>query len=195
MEQQGILSEQVSQALRALLELSSTAPPVRENEVVNWFALECLLSQIDRNSPLFSPAQIGIEVAVPQLEGRGGKRKHPDVRKDLVVWPSPRMTCWSEEGLPAHWPMLILEFKVSWWRDDTPTKVSQKLVEGRASDIAWLQDAVAYWDRMLGFSVAVDARATPWAIDVARVTAEGVERHWWLENDGLHGHHFRRAET
>jgi hypothetical protein len=187
MDEHAAFSEQVSLALQDLFELSRDAPPVRENEIVNWFALDCLQSHLAPGRPLYSIAQVGIEVAVPQTEGRGGSRKYPDVRKDLVVWRRPRSACWSKDtGHPVHWPLAVLEFKVASFRDK-PADVRRKLRSERNEDIGWLQEAVRHDQRLLGFSVAVHAPDTPWAIDVTRVSSDGPEHNWWTVNDGAYG--------
>src|SRR4030095_1492614 len=55
----------------------------RENEVVNLYAHRFLAEHASSQGPLYSLRQVGIEVAVRQLSGRGKFY----VRKDLVIWP------------------------------------------------------------------------------------------------------------
>lgn len=62
----------------------------RENELVNLFAHSFLRGRIGPNGPI-DVAQLGIEVAVKQLDEIQGKEV---VRKDLVVWSKPNETVW-----------------------------------------------------------------------------------------------------
>ena len=102
----------------------------RENELVNLFALHCLASEIRESGPLCSLAQIGIEVAVPQVT-TSSKRY---VRKDLVIWPEPLMTAWS--GSPA----IIIEWKRDNLRECGP-------------DIEWLSLFTRRFPGTIGYSV------------------------------------------
>jgi hypothetical protein len=102
----------------------------RENELVNLFAHQFLAS--DR----VHPAQIGIEVAVKQLEREGGKAL---VRKDLVVWNSPNETVWVN-GHPTNDPAVVIEFKVNDHKKCAP-------------DIQWLVDYTLKYPSVLGYSV------------------------------------------
>jgi hypothetical protein len=76
----------------------------REREVVSLYAFEFLASRAG-GSGLRSPAQIGIECAVPQVLANGKRQ----VCKDLVIWPEPRMTVRDEDGRPTRTPSLIVE--------------------------------------------------------------------------------------
>ncbi|MEM1450269.1 MAG: hypothetical protein AAGI22_14230 [Planctomycetota bacterium] len=173
------LEDQIRAALDAFARLEVEGARVRENEVVNRFVFECLLPRLEKGLPLHAPGQLGIEVTVPQIEGRGGARKHPDVRKDLVIWSEPGETCWSrEDGRPVHWPLAVLEFKVASWKDG-PAEARGKLVDGREADLDWLERATVAAGRMLGFSVVVDASRAPWTTDVALVSGGQVRPKWW----------------
>jgi hypothetical protein len=80
----------------------------RENELVNLFAHSFLAGSAGPSGPVLS-AQLGIEVAVRQLARPGGKAL---VRKDLVVWSTPKETVWSK-GVATNTPAAIVEFKIN----------------------------------------------------------------------------------
>ncbi len=76
----------------------------RENEAVSLFAFGCLLSHVGPKRFLRDARQIGINVAVPQVQGPGRKRL---VCKDLVLWPEPGMTCWRSIGVTGKTPVTL----------------------------------------------------------------------------------------
>jgi len=118
----------------------------RENEVVNLFAHGFLAREIKDEGPLTSISQVAIEVAVPQVTGSYKKY----VRKDLVIWPRPLMTAWSEDSLPA----VIME-----WKRDAPSACAQ--------DIEWLSVFTGLHPQTLGVSVCAllsGVRGTEWVI-------------------------------
>jgi hypothetical protein len=125
------LSGVIEAALRRCHDhLESTDWHGRENELVNLFAQHCLVMEMDSKGPLRSSAQVGIEVAVPQVSG-SIKRF---VRKDLVIWPQPLMTAWS--GIPAA----IIE-----WKRDRISSCSP--------DIEWLKRFTRQYPETTGYSV------------------------------------------
>lgn len=75
----------------------------KENDCVNLFAHRFLAKRI---RPI---DRIGIEVAVPQLGGRGRKQA---VRKDLVIWKRSGHTTWGTDWKAKVVPQAILEWKV-----------------------------------------------------------------------------------
>ncbi len=109
----------------------------REREAVSLFAFGFLLKECRPGAVLQDPAQIGIEVAVPQLRGDGRKRV---VCKDLVIWSEPRMTVWDRDGNPANYPIGILE-----WKCNHSEQVS--------GDIEWLKQFSLFSDDFVGFSI------------------------------------------
>ena len=118
----------------------------RENEVVNLFAHSFLTKEIKDEGPLTSISQVAIEVAVPQVTGSAKKY----VRKDLVIWPRPLMTAWSEDSLPA----VIME-----WKRDDPSACT--------SDVEWLSLFTARYPQTLGVAVCAFisvVRGVDWAI-------------------------------
>jgi hypothetical protein len=91
----------------------------RENEMVNLYALSHLAKQVRPNTILSDVGQIGIEVAVRQLPKEALLKWNPkaespkkDVRKDLVIWPSARMSLWNA-NIPCNEPLAIMEGKVN----------------------------------------------------------------------------------
>jgi hypothetical protein len=75
----------------------------KENDCVNLFAHRFLAKRV---RPI---DRIGIEVAVPQLGGRGRKQA---VRKDLVIWKRSGHTTWGTDWKAKAVPQAILEWKV-----------------------------------------------------------------------------------
>jgi len=75
----------------------------KENDCVNLFAHRFLAKRI---RPM---DRIGIEVAVPQLTGKGRKQA---VRKDLVIWKRSGQTTWGKDWKAKAVPAAILEWKV-----------------------------------------------------------------------------------
>ena len=118
----------------------------RENEVVNLFAHDFLAREVKDEGPLTSISQVGIEVAVPQVTGSCKKY----VRKDLVIWPRPLMTAWSDDSLPA----VMME-----WKRDAPSACIR--------DIEWLSVFTRRHPQTLGVSVCAllsGVRGTEWVI-------------------------------
>jgi hypothetical protein len=87
----------------------------REREIVSLFCFGHLLPHCRTSTVLADPTQIAIEVAVPQVIGQRlftGKDSQKDqVCKDIVIWRTPRATCWDVEGTPTVHPLSVLEWK------------------------------------------------------------------------------------
>ena len=94
----------------------------KENDCVNLFAHRFLAKRV---RPI---DRIGIEVAVPQLGGKGRKQA---VRKDLVIWKRSGDTTWGADWRAKACPQAILEWKVKRGPAAKPT-IS-------ARDRAWLK--------------------------------------------------------
>ena len=107
----------------------------RENELVNLFAHSFLRGRIGPNGPI-DVAQLGIEVAVKQLDEIQGKEL---VRKDLVVWSKPNETVWVGRK-PVNRPIAVIEFKVN---DDKKC----------SPDMEWLTAYTRANPGVLGYSV------------------------------------------
>ena len=94
----------------------------KENDCVNLFAHRFLAKRV---RPI---DRIGIEVAVPQLGGKGRKQA---VRKDLVIWKRSGGATWGRDWKAMAVPQAILEWKVKRGLAAKPT-ISNR-------DRAWLK--------------------------------------------------------
>ena len=98
------LQAQIEKALKGFsLFLKQGSWRGKENDCVNLFAHRFLAKRI---RPV---DRIGIEVAVPQLGGKGRKQA---VRKDLVIWGKGGQTTWDAAWKAKAVPQAILEWKV-----------------------------------------------------------------------------------
>jgi hypothetical protein len=104
----------------------------KENDCVNLFAHRFLAKRV---RPI---DRIGIEVAVPQLGGKGRKQA---VRKDLVIWKRSGHTTWGTDWKAKAVPQAILEWKVKRAATAKPT-ISNR-------DRAWLK---AFKSKHRGFT-------------------------------------------
>src|SRR6266849_998013 len=104
----------VEQSLRSFYEdISSSELCGRENEMVNLYALGHLAKHVRPGTILSELTQIGIEVTVRQLPRLHHELKWMTVRKDLVIWPAPRMTLWKSEKpcnkMPTNEPLAVIQ--------------------------------------------------------------------------------------
>lgn len=99
------LDQIVVSSLRSFLtEVASNGWQGREREAVSLYAFGAFLAAA---KPLLAdPRQIGVEVAVPQIPAKGDFAKMY-VCKDLVVWPRPFDSAWSNAS-----PLAVMEWKV-----------------------------------------------------------------------------------
>ena len=117
------LSTKIYAALKEMeLHLHKSEWRGKENDCVNLFAHRFLAKRV---RPI---DRIGIEVAVPQLSGKGRKQA---VRKDLVIWKRSGDTTWCADWRAKAVPMAILEWKAMRGPAAKPT-IS-------ARDRAWLK--------------------------------------------------------
>jgi hypothetical protein len=143
----------------------------REREAVSYFAFRHLVPLCVEETVLFDPAQIAVEVAVPQISGdaamklSGRSSAKKQVCKDLVLWPAPGMTCWDSSGRPAQHPMAILEWKFG-----------GKTVD--KDDIAWLSEYSSGRSGFVGSAVQVVRQPSDHVILVARVHLGAVQAEW-----------------
>lgn len=146
----------VTQSLEALaLELASGSwKGRREREVVSLFCFGHLVGHCRPATTLADPAQISIDVTVPQLPGTAGSKMQ--VCKDIVIWPRPRMACWDKAGKPTVRPLSIIEWKHN---------------EGEMSedDTLWLQKFSAHGPGFVGYAVATNQSASPFTISCNRM--------------------------
>lgn len=111
----------------------------REREAISLYAFGYLAHHCEPGTVLYDATQIGIEVAVPQLEGRG----KPQVCKDLVVWSSPRQTVWDKRKQPTNRPLAILEWK-------------RRSALGATRDVAWLTEFSKGSRPFVGYSIVFE---------------------------------------
>ena len=122
----------------------------RENEAVNTFTLSYLLKKVKEGTTLNNPGQIGIEVAVPQINHESEiKKNKKQVRKDLVIWKKPMMTCFDNNKNPVNYPFAILEWKFKGFSKHQRNRDKQF-----ESDVNWLKE---YSERhgILGYAIMV----------------------------------------
>lgn len=139
----------IDQALRSFVDyIIATGWYGREREAVSLFAFSHLMKFCKPGTALSEPGQIGIEVAVPQLDREtatrisGRQNCKPQVCKDLVIWPEANMTCWDETGKPTVLPAAILEWK---YNEKHPS----------TADHSWLAAYTTKYPDVLGYSIWV----------------------------------------
>ena len=93
-----------------------------EREAVKLFVFDHLVERCRAGSVLHDPAQVEIDVSLPNPEGIGTDH---EVAKDLVVWPEAGGARRRKDGRLAHGPLAVMEWKVS------PAGMS-------SYDLAWL---------------------------------------------------------
>lgn len=151
----------------------------RENEMVNLYAWCHLAKQVREGTVLGDIGQIGIEVAVRQLPTElllkinpGRQRSKKDVRKDLVIWPSARMTLWMQSK-PSNKPLAIMEWKVNHFHNSAAHRKNRNDYQ---RDIEWLRQTSAQEDMpgFVGYAVLVEDRREPKTLTCARVHAGSV---------------------
>ncbi len=168
-----------SRTLSALQEQQSFA---RERELVTWFTIGALLPQVAEGEVLSDPLQVGIEVACPQRVTDTNRRKHPDVCKDIVIWPRPYDVTWDEDGLPSHAPLAVIEWKVP-VRKDSPSAETRKRSERDGRDHAWLAWFVNQGGGAEAYSVWCNLRV-PGPLEVCRFTKGEMNAAWFTSADG-----------
>ena len=140
----------------------------REREAVSLFAFAELAAACRDDGPLFDAAQIGIEVAVPQIPGTGKRQ----VCKDLVIWPRPGMTCWDHDRVPSLAPSAIIEWKANGFPN------ARSGSRNRSADRQWLSECTQIHPSTLGFVAVLLFRDTGVAMRVDRVTAGQITDDW-----------------
>ena len=132
----------------------------KENNWVSYFAFKYLVSVCHPETPLSDPAQIGVEVSVPQPPKL---RKTRGVRRDIVIWRSAGMTCWADNWEvstdPLNDPLAIIEWKVH--RLKRPNRLVSRERE-------WLRAYCACKPSVVAYAVEVDGRKPPLKIHCYR---------------------------
>jgi hypothetical protein len=151
----------------------------RENEMVNLYALGHLAKHRAPGTILSKLTQLGIEVAVRQLPKEVLLKWNPkadkpkkDVRKDLVIWRSPRMCLW-KDNVPCNVPLAIMEWKVNHYRNRDSHPKNRR---DYPLDVNWLRETSAREGKnFIGYAVLLDNARTPKTLLCTRVQA-GAER-------------------
>lgn len=136
-----------------------------------------LLKEIKPNLLLYAPAQIGIEVAVPQVSDfTDGARHKAVVRKDLVIWHKPEITCWDGNKQIANYPLAIIEWKLHGFR-----KPRKGQFKNSSVDLLWLQKFSKDREDFIGYAVSIDITDQKYKMVVTKVTRGNKEAEWLLD--------------
>ncbi len=167
---------QLEIALNQCLQDLAEDPHVRswnakENNWVSYFAFKYLVGACRQGTPLSDPAQIGVEVSVPQPPELGKTR---GVRRDTVIWRSPGLTCWNDDwevsADPINDPLAIIEWKVHRPRRRNPLVTRER---------EWLHAYCAHKPSVLAYAVEVDGGEVPPVITWTRFL--GTEKPWKVD--------------
>jgi len=154
------LNEIVHRSLGQFLEyVNRTKWFGRENEAVSLYAFGFLQRERNANSPLTDPTQIGIEVGAADAPKKGPTSQ---VRKDLVIWPTPAVNRWHPKE-PRSEPLAIMEWKVR--------RPGMRAGFGPTRDIEWLAIHCARKRETLGYAVLLDLAGEMASLRYTRVTA------------------------
>ena len=115
----------------------------KERNWVSYFVFRHLLEECGPDGVLRDPAQIGIEVNVPQPPGYA----RPTVCRDIVIWPEAGMTCWETEWSPTAHPLAIIEWK---------THREHHRNRDVKSERAWLRAYSKWQPTVVSYAVAVE---------------------------------------
>lgn len=139
----------------------------REREAVSLFAFGALLTQVDPDGVLHSPSQVGLEVPIPQVTvgNEDSTNKKDQVCKDLVIWPSPRMTCWDDDQNPTVPPVAVIE-----WKFDRAS-----IYDG---DVNWLAAFTSRYPECTGYAVTANQPASRFRLSCTRVSADQTQQKW-----------------
>lgn len=165
------LDEIMRQSLNALSEEISGSGwnGHREREVVSLFCFGHLVGHCVSGAVLYDPAQISMEVPVPQIRGQTGLTKaatsKDQVCKDIVLWPRPRMVTWDNERKASVSPLSVVEWKHN---------------SGRVSDydVRWLREFSTQTSDFVGYAVCTNRPARRFALSCTRVTGGQIAERW-----------------
>jgi len=133
----------------------------KERDWVNYFAHRHLIAQCSHDGPLTDPAQIGIEVGVPQPPGY----IKLGVSRDLVIWANCGDTCFDGDWIPRKHPLAILEWKVH-----RPGHRNRKVCHERAY-CGWQPSVLAY-------AIEIDGTRSPTQLTCSRFLGSTEDNHW-----------------
>ena len=143
----------------------------REREMVSLFCFGHLVRHCRPGNFLADPAQIAIEVAVPQVSAQqalsGSDASKLQVCKDIVIWPQPRMTCWDPDGNPTIRPSSIIEWKHG-----------QKDTEVSDDNVRWLCEFSAKSDDFVGYALCSNWPGRGARLSCTRVFRGDAQPRW-----------------
>jgi len=180
---QSQLDDLIKSALLSFSSIPKVSQWAREKELVSWFVTDHLLPQVNPQSIIHQPSQVGIEVAVPQHKTPNNPRKNPDVCKDVVIWEEPKMSCWDSDGMANIYPLSVLEWK-SFNKRDRPGQRKNKTKTFTEYDIPWLQKTSSKVEKFIGYGILADV--TNQKIEITCVRFTGTEKNdfWFQTKNG-----------
>jgi len=137
----------------------------KEHDWVSYFVMRHVVPLCRPGGVLNDLAQIAIEGSVAQPQGY----LKPAVRRDIVLWPGPGMTCWQDETWhPVRHPLCIIEFKVH-----RPNRRNRHVNHERE----WLQ---RYCEKFppVGYAVEIESAERPIRIACMRFEGCRAQRNW-----------------
>jgi hypothetical protein len=145
----------------------------REDNWVSYFAFRYLVRHCQPGSLLSDPAQIGVEVSVPQPPNREKKV----VKRDTVIWSKAGMTCWDDGWSPSSHPLAILEWKVHRPGHRNPLVAKER---------AWLRDYCRWQPSVVAYAIEVDGTEQLPMIRCFRFPANDEQSPWLEMRCGRH---------
>lgn len=144
--------------------------------MVSLYVFGHLLKNCRADGILRQPTQVGIEVAVPQLEnGAEHPKRKKVVRKDVVIWNNPNMTAWSPDGLIGRQPIAVMEWKVIHRFNQRSRGAT---IRGHAADKKWLKEKSRLLPYFIGYAVLVERTGARNQLVCARVWRGEIEEDW-----------------
>lgn len=131
----------------------------KEREAVSLYAFGFLIDECASGTCLYDKQQIGIEVRVPKPTSFGRKS---EVCKDLVIWPSPRMTCWNEQRESVIYPVSVME-----WKANRTTTFER--------DLQWLTAFAHDVPDFVGYATTFDLAKRKFRLKCDRVTSRKTD--------------------
>jgi hypothetical protein len=164
----GNLDQIIERSLRKLAEDTHVLGwCAKEHDWVNYFAHRYLLLECSPRGPLKEPAQICIEVAVPQPPGYPKQ----SVCRDLVIWPMCGDTCFDVKWRAFKHPLAILEWTVHRPRHRKP----KRKVDGER---AWLKAYGVWQPSVLTYAIEIDGRCSPTRLVCTRFLGLTENKQW-----------------
>ncbi len=155
----------------------------RERDAVNLFVFGHLLTGVAPGSILSDPAQLGIEMPVPQVvEGKRFKGKKY-VCKDVVIWPRPKMTVGNTYKQERIYPLSVMEWK-SINRHDGKREIDRKLAE-YLFDIEWLKSTSKGKEDFTGYAVLIRQDGSSRTLNCSRIRSGQSIANWIDESRSI----------